>query len=167
MRRIYLDHHATTPCDPRVVEAMLPYFGEQFGNPSEIHRLGRTARQAVEKARHQVAAAIGANLFYTRLTGHGQDGPAEGIIIRRFAANGSPLSAEIIANDFTSGDQLEPAVGVTGDGSFVVLWSDHGWHLGEKLITGKNSLWDRSARVPLIFAGPGWNSQQHQSSPHT
>ena len=37
----------------------------------------------------------------------------------------------------------------------IVLWSDHGWHLGEKAITGKNTLWDRSTRVPLIFAGPG------------
>ena len=41
------------------------------------------------------------------------------------------------------------------DNTIVVLWSDHGWHLGEKLITGKNSLWDRSTRVPLIFAGLG------------
>ncbi|MCA9053089.1 MAG: sulfatase, partial [Planctomycetaceae bacterium] len=41
------------------------------------------------------------------------------------------------------------------DDTIVVLWSDHGWHLGEKAITGKNTLWDRSARVPLIFAGPG------------
>ena len=39
--------------------------------------------------------------------------------------------------------------------TIVVLWSDHGWHLGEKLITGKNSLWDRSTRVPLIFRLPG------------
>jgi arylsulfatase A-like enzyme len=39
--------------------------------------------------------------------------------------------------------------------TIVVLWSDHGWHLGEKLITGKNSLWERSTHVPLIFAGPG------------
>ncbi len=41
------------------------------------------------------------------------------------------------------------------DNTVVVLWSDHGWHLGEKQITGKNSLWDRSTHVPLIFAGPG------------
>ncbi len=41
------------------------------------------------------------------------------------------------------------------DNTIVVLWSDHGFHLGEKLITGKNTLWDRSTRVPLIFAGPG------------
>jgi choline-sulfatase len=39
-----------------------------------------------------------------------------------------------------------------------VLWSDHGWHLGEKLITGKNTLWDDGTRVPLIFAGPGITS---------
>jgi arylsulfatase A-like enzyme len=41
------------------------------------------------------------------------------------------------------------------DNTVVVLWSDHGWHVGEKLITGKNTLWERSTHVPLIFAGPG------------
>jgi arylsulfatase A-like enzyme len=41
------------------------------------------------------------------------------------------------------------------ENTIVVLWSDHGYHLGEKDITGKNTLWDRSTRVPLIFAGPG------------
>ncbi len=44
------------------------------------------------------------------------------------------------------------------DNTIVVLWSDHGWHLGEKLITGKNTLWERSTRVPLVFAGPGVTS---------
>lgn len=41
------------------------------------------------------------------------------------------------------------------ENTIIVIWSDHGWHLGEKLITGKNTLWERSTRVPLIFAGPG------------
>ena len=58
---IYLDNHATTPCDPRVLEAMTPYFLEKFANPaSEIHRMGREARKAVDKARDQVANLIGA-----------------------------------------------------------------------------------------------------------
>jgi cysteine desulfurase len=60
-RPIYLDYQATTPTDPRVVEAMLPYFTEKFGNPgSATHTLGHEAEQAVEAARAQLAALIGA-----------------------------------------------------------------------------------------------------------
>ncbi len=51
------------------------------------------------------------------------------------------------------------------DDTIVVLWSDHGYHLGEKEITGKNTLWDRSARVPLIFAGPGVAPGQRSNQP--
>ncbi|PCI09950.1 IscS subfamily cysteine desulfurase [bacterium] len=59
---IYLDHAATTPCDPRVVEAMLPYFTEMFGNPgSRNHSFGWAAEDAVTKARQQVADLIGAD----------------------------------------------------------------------------------------------------------
>ena len=58
---IYLDNQATTPCDSRVVKAMLPFFFERFANPSsEIHQMGRDARQMVERARGQVANLIGA-----------------------------------------------------------------------------------------------------------
>ncbi|MCE2540669.1 MAG: aminotransferase class V-fold PLP-dependent enzyme [Acidobacteria bacterium] len=59
---VYLDHHATTPVDPRVVEAMLPYFAERFGNASSRHHaFGWAARDAVAAARKQVAGLIGAD----------------------------------------------------------------------------------------------------------
>src|SRR5204863_4366004 len=57
---IYLDHHATTPCDPRVVEAMLPFFTGTFGNPSSLtHEHGRRASNAVEDARISIARFFG------------------------------------------------------------------------------------------------------------
>jgi len=59
---VYLDYHSTTPVDPRVVEAMTPYFTEQFGNAaSKNHAFGWQAKKAVERAREQVARLIGAN----------------------------------------------------------------------------------------------------------
>lgn len=58
MNRIYLDHAATTPTDPRVIEVMLPYFNQTFANPSSIHNLGQQAEKAVETARASLAAMI-------------------------------------------------------------------------------------------------------------
>ena len=55
----YFDHNATTPLDPRVRDAMLPWMGESFGNPSSVHRFGRQAREAVEAARDRVAELLG------------------------------------------------------------------------------------------------------------
>jgi len=58
MRRVYLDNNATTPLLPEVLEAMRPYFGEQFGNASSIHHHGQETRAAVERARESVAALL-------------------------------------------------------------------------------------------------------------
>ena len=61
MNQIYLDYASTTPTDKRVVEAMQPYFGEVFGNPSSIHAFGQEARAAVEGARAKIASFLGAD----------------------------------------------------------------------------------------------------------
>jgi len=60
MRRVYLDHNATTPTHPEVVKEMLPYFEEVFGNASSIHLFGQQARKAVDGAREKLAEFIGA-----------------------------------------------------------------------------------------------------------
>ncbi len=60
MNRVYLDFNATTPVEPEVLDAMLPYFSEEFGNAASIHTPGQRSRGAVETAREQVAALIGA-----------------------------------------------------------------------------------------------------------
>ena len=60
MKRIYLDHNATTPAHPEVLEAMIPFMTDQFGNGSSIHTYGREARNAIDDAREQVAALINA-----------------------------------------------------------------------------------------------------------
>ncbi len=68
MNPIYLDHNATTPVDPSVVEAMLPYFNGAFGNASSAHQFGRDAKVAIENAREQIAAFINcepSELYFT------------------------------------------------------------------------------------------------------
>lgn len=72
-KRIYADNAATTKVAPEVVDAMLPYFTETYGNPSSIYNEGRTARVAVEKAREQVANAIGASPKEIYFTGSGSE----------------------------------------------------------------------------------------------
>jgi cysteine desulfurase len=59
-RRVYLDHSASTPVDPRVVAAMLPFLTKTFGNPSSVHLFGQEVRAAVDRARREVASLIGA-----------------------------------------------------------------------------------------------------------
>src|SRR5437763_15644933 len=70
---IYLDHAATTPVRPEVLEAMLPFFGPRFGNPSSMHRWGRDARTALDEARERVAKCIGASPDELCLTSGGTE----------------------------------------------------------------------------------------------
>ena len=71
---IYLDHAATTPLDPRVLEAMLPYLTYEFGNPGSLHAYGRTAKEAVDRAREQVAALFACDPCRIIFTSGGTEG---------------------------------------------------------------------------------------------
>lgn len=71
---IYLDHAATTPVRPEVLEAMLPFLGARFGNPSSIHRWGREARVALDEARETIARALGAQVDEICFTSGGTEG---------------------------------------------------------------------------------------------
>jgi cysteine desulfurase len=73
MDPIYLDYNATTPIDPAVVDAMLPYLRSEFGNPSSTHSVGKTAHNAVEQARQQVAQLLGAEPDEIVFTGGGTE----------------------------------------------------------------------------------------------
>lgn len=73
-RTVYLDHSATTPTDPRVVEAMLPYFTEVYGNASSSHSFGRKAERAIEDARDTVAGVLGCTPKEIIFTSGGSEG---------------------------------------------------------------------------------------------
>jgi cysteine desulfurase len=70
---IYVDHAATTPTRKEVLEEMIPYFTEKFGNASSVHSLGRESRKAVEASREKVAKAIGAQPKEIYFTGGGTE----------------------------------------------------------------------------------------------
>src|SRR5688572_15202969 len=96
IRRVYLDHSATTPADPRVVEAMLPYLTEKFGNASSVHFFGQEARAAVDRARREVAALIQARANEIVFVSGGTE--ANNLAIRGVAAAGSSNKGHIITS---------------------------------------------------------------------
>src|SRR5688572_6912173 len=73
-KHIYLDHSATTPVDPRVLEAMLPYFSEIYGNPSSMHDYARQSEKAVEQARQKVAEILNCQPKEIVFTSGGSEG---------------------------------------------------------------------------------------------
>jgi cysteine desulfurase len=93
---IYLDHAATTPTDPRVVEAMLPYFTTQFGNPGGVYALGRQAAAAVDEARETVARILHCRPTEIVFTGGGSE--ADNLAIRGIAASRRARGQHIITS---------------------------------------------------------------------
>src|ERR1700691_4627096 len=103
---IYLDCAASTPCDPRVLEAMRPYFFEQAGNASSPHKQGRQARKALEEAREILVAFIGAAPTEIIFTSGSSESNNHAIFSTARAANGK--GRHIIASAIEHHSVLEP-----------------------------------------------------------
>ncbi len=94
MKRIYLDHNATTPVDAAVLDAMMPFFAGEFGNASSIHTFGQRARAAVETAREQVAALINARAQEIIFTSGGTESDNHAIFGIVAASLGAPSTSQ-------------------------------------------------------------------------
>jgi cysteine desulfurase len=112
---IYLDHHATTPADPAVVAAMLPFFGEKFGNPSgRSHAFGQEAHRAVERAREQVASLIGAAPDEIVFTSGATE--SDNLAVKGIARSQAGKGRHIVTTTIEHAAVLEPCRSLERDG---------------------------------------------------
>ena len=144
---IYLDNAASTAVHNDVVEEMIPYFATNFGNPSSIHKLGRKANKAIQKARKQVAELINAEpneIFFT----------SGGTESNNTALNGFPITKEknhIITSMIEHDAILEPCKKLKQDGFFITyLPVDEYGQIDVGLL--KNSITEKTILVSIMFA---------------
>jgi len=117
-RFVYMDYAATTPVDSRVLETMLPYLSERFGNPNSMYALGRQAYRALEEAREKVAHLIGAvSANEVIFTGSGTE--SDNALLLGIAARAKPDRKHVIVSAFEHHAVLEPAHALEKRGSEV------------------------------------------------
>ena len=149
MERVYLDHAATTPLDPEVLEAMKPYLLEQYGNASSVHQLGREARVAMEEARERVAACLGAESSEIVFTSGGTESNNLAIkgVLQEASSNGT--STGLVTSAAEHEAVLRPAERMAEEGHPVQILSpdDRGAVSPEQL---ESAVDDRTALVSLM-----------------
>ena len=143
---IYLDNAASTQIHEDVLEAMLPYLKEQYGNPSSIHRYGRLANKAIEKARKQIAMLINADSSEILLTSGGTESNNTALY---GIAKKKPCS-QIITSSIEHDAILEPCKKLAKDG-FDVIYLPVDTHGIVDLSALKNSLSDNTCLVSIMF----------------
>ncbi len=114
MKRIYMDHAATTPLAPEVLEAMVPYFSERYGNPSSLHSFGREARAAVDDARSDVAALLNAEPSEIYFTSGGTE--SDNLAIKGIARKNTKKGRHIITSSIEHPAVLEVCKALTREG---------------------------------------------------
>jgi len=149
---IYLDYAATTPVHPRVLEAMLPYFRETFGNPSSIHRFGQKAESALEMAREKVAAVLHCRLDEILFTSCGSESDnlalRGGALARRKAMGAAQIVTAKNEHHAVSrtAEQLEKEYG------FSVNWLALDEHGAVTPTSFQNALTSETALASVMYA---------------
>jgi cysteine desulfurase len=152
MDQIYLDYAATTPVDPRVLEAMLPFFSGAFGNPSSVHRYGQQAEAALESARETVAAVLRCRADEIIFTSCGSESD-------NLALRGAALSVRgrTGANRLCVSRAEHPAITQTArqlqaSFGFEVVWLDVDQHGMVEPRAVEQALDERTALVSVMYA---------------
>jgi cysteine desulfurase len=107
LRKVYLDHAATTPVHPKVLEAMMPYFSGKFGNPSNLHDIGREAKNAIEEARAKTASLIGSKPEEIYFTSSGAE--SNNFALKGMAQANNQKGKHIIVSQIEHFSILHPA----------------------------------------------------------
>ncbi len=152
MDQIYLDYAATTPVDPRVLDAMLPYFSESFGNPSSVHRYGQRAEAAVEESRESVAAALNCDPDEIIFTSCGSE--SDNLALRGAA---QALSEKdgckwILTSRAEHHAVTKTAEQLAGHHGFLLEWLEVDEHGMVSPETVKQALCDNTAVVSVMYA---------------
>jgi cysteine desulfurase len=149
VRRIYLDHNATTPLAPEVLEAMLPFLREDYGNSSSLHWFGQRARAAVEDARAQVAALIGAQPSEIVFTASGSE--SDNMALRGVAARAREGRRQVVTTAVEHHAVVRTAEAMRDEGEPVeVLGVDASGRLTPDDLRKKTD--ERTALVSIMLA---------------
>ncbi len=150
MRYVYADNAATTPVSKKVVEAMLPYMTEHYGNPSSLYGIGQTAARAVDKARQQVAAALGADEKEIFFTSGGSE--ADNWAIRGAAALGAKKGKKhLITSKFEHHAVLHTMAALEKEG-FKVTYLDVYENGLVKVEDVEKAITDETCLVTIMYA---------------
>lgn len=151
MHRVYLDHAATTPLAPEVLEEMRPYLTEHYGNASSVHQLGRRARVALEESRERVAACLGASSSEIVFTSGGTEANNLALKGGLTAASRNGTRAGLVTSAAEHEAVLQPAHRLEAAGHPVTFLSpeDHGAVTPAQV---ENAIDDRTALVSLMHA---------------
>ena len=148
-KRIYLDYSATTPMKQEVLEEMLPYFTEKFGNPSSIHSFGREAKQAIDVSRERLAKAIGAKADEIFFTGGGSE--ADNWAIKGVAYANRDKGNHIITTKIEHHAVLHTCEYLEKNG-FEVTYLDVDAFGQIKIDDLKNAITDQTILITIMFA---------------